>query len=158
MAFSCQGIPGMQKPMTQGGQVLVLDEILGSIYIFFPCIYWIIAFSILQDYHVLSWTAFHMFFVKMPLELGHYLLLLRAVVVAVGSNINPLCHRRCAWLSLSLYSVLCPTALADCYWQIPVPLPRVPTWLHRRQLWSKSLGGVCLGMRMSPRGSTSFWR
>lgn len=32
MAFSCLGILGMWKPMTQGGQVLVLDEILGNIY------------------------------------------------------------------------------------------------------------------------------
>lgn len=36
--------------MTQGGQVLVSDEILGNIYVFFPCIFWIIAFSILQEY------------------------------------------------------------------------------------------------------------
>lgn len=44
----------MWKPMTQRGQVLVLNEISGNIYKFIPCISWIIAFSILQGYFPLS--------------------------------------------------------------------------------------------------------
>lgn len=82
--------------MTQRGQFLVLDEILGRIYIFFPCICWIIAFRILQEYLQLLCLIMMeqlsiCFFVKMSPELGHHLLLLRAVVVEEGSNINSVC-------------------------------------------------------------------
>lgn len=54
VAFSCLGMLGMWKPLTQGGQVLVLDEILGNIYKFIPCLCWIIAFSIFQECFPLS--------------------------------------------------------------------------------------------------------
>lgn len=38
MSYSFLGILGMWKPMTQGGQVLILDEILGNICKFIPCV------------------------------------------------------------------------------------------------------------------------
>lgn len=60
-----------------------------------------------------------MFFMKVSLGLGHHLLLVRAAVVEVGSNINPVCALSLdigdALMSLSLYSKLNPTALADWY-------------------------------------------
>lgn len=87
--------------------------------------YFPILFATIVSYH--DGTIFHMFFVKMSLELEHHLLLLRAVVVEMGSSINPFsvtCHRHVH--SYNFPYTLCremlnPTALADWYWQILIP-------------------------------------
>lgn len=100
VAFSCLGILGMWKPMTQGGQVLVLDEILGNIYKFIPCICWITAFSILQEYFPLSCPVVNNYphiacedvsGAGMSLGTAEGCWGTRDVVVKVGSSISTTC-------------------------------------------------------------------
>lgn len=134
MAFSCLGILGMWKPLTQGGQVLVLDEILGNTYKFIPCLCWIIVFSILQEYFPLSCLIVNSFphvackdvsgagtsFGTAEGCWGTW-----AVVVEVGSSISPTCA-----LSLPIgYLCECHFPYIMCWVSLLAEVP-TPGWRH----------------------------